>query len=172
MEDLQSVNILTKATGDLRQEEETAEGMCACGGVIESQEVHRRAPDKVLKEGGGCDSCKEVKLFEEGECAAGSHVGRPTGLGWARQLLCYSGRGTLSRRWRAQVAPGRGKEERGGRASPSSSAPESGAFTPSFLAFVITCNTSGSLIYIWKGTIIAKSPYGPLTFGERLQQRM
>ena len=60
----------------------------------------------------------------------------------------------------------------GGRASPSSSAPESGAFTPSFLAFVISCNTSGSLIYIWKGTIIAKSPYGPLTFGERLQQRM
>ena len=32
MEDLQSVNILTKATGDLRQEEETAEGMGACGG--------------------------------------------------------------------------------------------------------------------------------------------
>ena len=78
----------------------------------------QEAPEKVLKQGGGCDCCKEVKLLEEGECAAGSHVGRPTGLGWARQVLCYSGRGTLSRSWVArggQVAPGRGKEAEGGR---------------------------------------------------------
>ena len=106
----------------------------------------QEAPEKVLKQGGGCDCCKEVKLLEEGECAAGSHVGRPTGLGWARQVLCYSGRGTLSRSWVArggQVAPGRGKEaEEGGRGlSLLIQDPDSGAFTPSLLAFTISCNT-------------------------------
>ena len=49
----------------------------------------------MLNEGGGCDCCKEVELFYEGECAAGSHVGRPTGLGEASLVLFRARRNTL-----------------------------------------------------------------------------
>ena len=62
----------------------------------------------MLNEGGGCDCCKEVELFYEGECAAGSHVGRPTGLGEASLVLFRARRNTLGSKraaWTAQVAP-------------------------------------------------------------------
>ena len=86
------------------------------------------------------------------------------GLGKAT-LVLFRARNTLEELCPGGAGAGKGG---GGRASPSSSAPDSGAFTPSSLAFTISCNTSGSLSYNWRGTIIsAKS----LTFGERLQQQ-
>ena len=78
------------------------------------------------------------------------------GLGKAT-LVLFRARNTLE-----ELCPGgAGAGKGGGRASPSSSAPDSGAFTPSSLAFTISCNTSGSLIYIWKDDNISQVPLWP-----------
>ena len=104
------------------------------------------SPEKVLKEGGGGDSSKEVKLYQEGEC--GSHVGRPTGLGKAT-LVLFRARNTLEElpRWR------RGGERRGRGPHPPQqllTQEHSHCHPPSFLAFIISCNISESSFYIWR----------------------
>ena len=127
------------------------------------------APEQVLNEGGGCDCCKEVELFYEGECAAGSHVGRPTGLGEASLVLFRARRNTLGSTLESSLdcPGGAGRERRGRRASPSSTAPESGAFTPSSLPYCFRHLVKDPPRYphsIDSSTVQGRRPGAPLTF--------